>query len=95
MKRTLVLMCMAFALYTGYNMVFATEYVYKEHSITVGYGETLWDIAGRYTEKGEDVREVIHRISAANGLKSRIIYSGQVLRIPVRVEAQDAMMAKK
>ncbi|MDO4178110.1 MAG: LysM peptidoglycan-binding domain-containing protein [Phascolarctobacterium sp.] len=95
MKKALVLLGITLVLYTGYNMVFATEYVYKEHTITVTSGETLWDIAGRYAEKDEDVREVIHRISSANNLKSRVIYSGQVLKVPVRVEAQDAMLATK
>ena len=80
MKRFLTIICCACLLYAGYSAVFADEPVYKEYTVTVADGETLWDIAGRHTEEREDVREVIFRIAQANKLKSKTIYPGQVLK---------------
>ena len=65
--------------------MFADEPVYKEYTVTVAEGETLWEIAGRHTEAREDVREVIFRIEQANKLNSKHIYPGQVLKVPLRV----------
>ena len=56
MKKFLSIICCACFLYAGYSAVFADEPVYKEYTVTVAEGETLWEIAGRHTEAREDVR---------------------------------------
>lgn len=78
-----------------YSAVFADEPVYKEYTVTVAEGETLWEIAGRHTEAREDVREVIFRIEQANKLNSKHIYPGQVLRVPLRVHDNGLMVAER
>ena len=95
MKKFLSIICCACFLYAGYSAVFADEPVYKEYTVTVAEGETLWEIAGRHTEAREDVREVIFRIEQANKLNSKRIYPGQVLRVPLRVHDDGLMVAEK
>ncbi|MFH1105548.1 MAG: LysM peptidoglycan-binding domain-containing protein [Actinomycetota bacterium] len=56
-------------------------------SHTVRSGDTLWDIAASYTPAGDDVRDVIVDIKAANELDSSVIVPGQVLVIPVAMPA--------
>lgn len=46
MKKFLSIICCACFLYAGYSAVFADEPVYKEYTVTVAEGETLWEIAG-------------------------------------------------
>lgn len=94
MKRFLTIICCACLIYAGYSAVFADKPVYKEYTVTVADGETLWDIAGRHTEEREDVREVIFRIAQANKLKSKTIYPGQVLKVPLRVHDSGLMVAE-
>ena len=50
MKKFLSIICCACFFYAGYSAVFADEPVYKEYTVTVAEGETLWEIAGRHTE---------------------------------------------
>lgn len=95
MKKFLSIICCACFLYAGYSAVFADEPVYKEYTVTVAEGETLWEIAGRHTEAREDVREVIFRIEQANKLNSKHIYPGQVLRVPLRVYDNRLMVAER
>lgn len=95
MKKFLSIICCACFLYAGYSAVFADEPVYKEYTVTVAEGETLWEIAGRHTEAREDVREVIFRIEQANKLNSKHIYRGQVLRVPLRVHDDGLMVAER
>lgn len=52
-----------------------------EHTVVVG--DTLWDIAAVYTDPGDDVRDTIHDIKAANGMPDSIVRTGQVLVIPL------------
>ncbi|MBQ7317577.1 MAG: LysM peptidoglycan-binding domain-containing protein [Phascolarctobacterium sp.] len=78
------------------NMVFADEPVYYNQKVTVHSGDTMWSIAHRWSDDKEDVREVMHRICEANNLKSKHIYPGQVLTIPVKAVTQnDFMLAGK
>jgi LysM repeat protein len=49
--------------------------------ITVGTGDTLWDIAAEAAEDGR-VREMISRIEQLNALESTSLAAGQQLRIP-------------
>lgn len=95
MKKFLSIICCACFLYAGYSAVFADEPVYKEYTVTVAEGETLWEIAGRHTEAREDVREVIFRIEQANKLNSKHIYLGQVLKVPLRVHDDGLMVAER
>ena len=95
MKKFLSIICCACFLYTGFSAVFADEPVYKEYMVTVAEGETLWEIAGRHTEAREDVREVIYRIEQANKLKTKHIYPGQVLKVPLRVHDNGLMVAER
>ncbi len=96
MKKILAILCVGFALYTGFNMVFAEEPVYYTQTITVHSGDTMWAIANRWSDDREDVRQVIHRICKANNLKSKHVYPGQVLKIPVKAVTQnDFMLAGK
>ena len=84
MKKIIAIMCLSVTLYAGYNMVFTEEYVYKNNIVTVGKGETLWEIAERYREEDEDIRDVIDRICDANDITQCIIYPGQDLYVPIR-----------
>lgn len=95
MKRILFVLAFACMAYGVYGSVFAEEPVYRNYSVTVAQGDTLWDIAWRHTENKEDVREVMHRISQANSLKSKHIYPGQVLQVPLRVQDSGLMVATK
>lgn len=95
MKKFLSIICCACFLYAGYSAVFADEPVYKEYTVTVAEGETLWEIAGRHTEAREDVREVIFRIEQANKLNPKHIYPGQVLKVPLRVQDNGLMVAER
>lgn len=47
----------------------------------VGYGETLWSIAG-YVAPGEDRTATIEQIGSLNSLKGTELQPGQVLYVP-------------
>lgn len=95
MKNILMAALFAFVVYAGYSVVFADEPVYKNRVVIVNSGDTLWDIAGSCTGKGEDIREVMFRISEANGLKNKHIYPGQALNVPVLVENSGLYLAER
>lgn len=96
MKKILAVMCFSLALYTGLNMAFADEPAYRYQNVTVCSGDTMWDIASRWSDDKEDVRQVVYRICEANGLSSKHVYPGQVLKVPVRVDSNmDIMLAAK
>lgn len=95
MKNVLTAVLFACVLYTGYSIAFADEPVYTNHIVIVSSGDTLWDIAGRNTTAGEDVREVMFRIAEANGLHNKHIYPGQALRVPLRSVDEGLYLAKR
>ena len=51
-------------------------------SYEVEAGDTLWDIAAKVTEPGDDVRATVSDIKRRNGLGSSLIVPGQVLLVP-------------
>jgi len=51
-------------------------------TIDVIAGDTLWSIAQTYKPASQDTREYVLRLKKANGLKSPLLYEGQVLLLP-------------
>lgn len=49
---------------------------------TVVVGETLWQIAGEYSEPGQDVREVVDELMDLNSLATSDLRAGQELLVP-------------
>lgn len=45
-------------------------------------GDTLWGIAERIAEPGEDIRAVIHDLRQTNDLPNSVIVVGQTLLVP-------------
>ena len=61
-----------------------SAFLHKQQ-VTVYTGDSLWSIASRHTEDGEDVRNVIERIIDANKLdRKAALQPGQKLIIPVQ-----------
>lgn len=91
MKKMLLalLVCLTiFSCYGVINMEASTLPMHKEQ-VTVHKGDSLWAIAGRWTEKDEDVREVIYRIEQENKMTdSDILQPGQKIIVPVRAERE-------
>lgn len=48
----------------------------------VAQGDSLWRIASRHVDSGEDVRPMVDRIMELSGLSSSSLVPGQVLRLP-------------
>ncbi|NYG54931.1 LysM peptidoglycan-binding domain-containing protein [Nocardioides perillae] len=51
--------------------------------ITVGTGDTLWEIASERAATGSDIREVMVQIERLNALESAALDAGQRLRVPL------------
>ncbi|MCC2684238.1 MAG: LysM protein [Paenibacillaceae bacterium] len=52
------------------------------HTVYVGQGDTLWEIASQYKSDSQDIREYIYSIKKANHLTSSALQEGQTLRLP-------------
>ncbi|MDY2638039.1 MAG: LysM peptidoglycan-binding domain-containing protein [Phascolarctobacterium sp.] len=95
MKGILYATAFACAIYAGAGDLFAATPVYRDYSVTVAQGDTLWDIACRHAEAKEDVRLVMERITKANHLDAGRIYPGQVIKVPLRMQESGLMIATK
>ncbi|MCT4618765.1 MAG: LysM peptidoglycan-binding domain-containing protein [Marinisporobacter sp.] len=46
-------------------------------------GDTIWDLAKKFTPKEKDIRKTIYEISSINNLDTLDIYPGQIIKIPI------------
>ncbi|WP_371370986.1 LysM peptidoglycan-binding domain-containing protein [Sporomusa aerivorans] len=54
-------------------------------TVYVKPGDTVWQIAAKYTTDKDDIRELIYEIRQINKLDNNAkVYSGQILKVPVR-----------
>ncbi|NLV35149.1 MAG: LysM peptidoglycan-binding domain-containing protein [Clostridiaceae bacterium] len=51
-------------------------------TVVVERGDTLWDLAKQYNDKG-DLRQYIKKIEEANHINDSMIYEGDVLKMPM------------
>lgn len=54
----------------------------KYIEIQIKRGDTIWELAKKFTPNGKDIRKTIYEISLINNLDSLDIYPGQVIKIP-------------
>ena len=55
----------------------------KTVAVTVGYGDTIWDLAENYGNDKTDIREAVYNIKKLNNLNDSQIHEGQVLEVPI------------
>ena len=78
MKGILYAIALACAIYAGAGDLFAATPVYRDYSVTVAQGDTLWDIACRFYGDGTKWRA----IAAKNGVPDpRKLQVGKVLTL--------------
>lgn len=78
---TILLLFIILILFSGTVTVTARYKSPEYRSVSVRPGDTLWEIAERYSINS-DIREYIYNIKKINGLDSATIYPGQKLYIP-------------
>lgn len=83
-----------FSCYGVLSMEASTANMHKE-TVTIHNGDTLWHVASKWANEGEDVREVIYRIEQENKLSGKdYLQPGQTIVVPVR-NATVGMVARK
>ena len=96
MKKFMLIIIMCLTVYFGHGIINmeASDVPMHRQQVIVHSGDTLWAIASRWTEKNEDVREVLYRIQQENTLKgTAFLQPGQKIIVPVR--ASNEMLAQK
>ncbi|WP_308634344.1 LysM peptidoglycan-binding domain-containing protein [Paenibacillus silvisoli] len=66
------------------NSEYPAEATASERIVVVGAGDTLWNIASRIREEGEDIRKVVYSIKKRNNLTSSSLQAGQSLIVPAQ-----------
>ena len=51
--------------------------------IRIQSGDTLWDIAGRYTDNSQDIRSAIHEICQINDISASELYAGMTIKVRI------------
>ena len=54
----------------------------ETESVVVSPGETLWEIADRFSPESVDLRVVVQELVELNRLESKVLRPGQVLQLP-------------
>ena len=60
------------------------EFPLEYQDLAILKGDTLWDIAKEITDETEDIRKVIRHIKKINNMETSEIFTGQVIKIPIR-----------
>jgi hypothetical protein len=77
----LLIVAFGFSLASANSVAQSHATVYEV--VYVQTGDTVWDIAGRFANNRQDVREVVMAIRQANRLNHNAeVYAGQALKVP-------------
>ena len=52
-------------------------------SVIVRSGDTLWDIASKYSGPSKDVRNLVKEMCTLNDVNPGNIYPGQIIKVPI------------
>lgn len=76
-------------IFIGLGIAFRPVYVeagsteVKYETVMVESGDTLWDIANRYSDKTTDLRKFIYEITKLNNINGSELIPGQEIKIPL------------
>lgn len=90
MRKIMMFLVLSIAIYMGYGMVaMEASTAWNHQQVVVHRGDTLWAIANRWTEDGEDIRVVVQRICEANNIANNsYLLPGQRLLVPIRANTE-------
>jgi len=87
MRKTILIMSLVLVILaiTPLAISFAFNDTTTYTTVYVKPGDTVWQIASKYTTDKDDVREVVFEIRKINKLDNNAsVYPGQILKVPVR-----------
>lgn len=96
MKKIIMIITMCLTIYLGQGIINmeASTAAMQEQLVVVHTGDTLWNIASRWADDNEDVREVLYRIQQKNKLSGKaFLQPGQRLIVPIK--AGNEMLATR
>lgn len=85
---TVLMVCLALTTVSGivYNVISVNSL--PKQVVVVRSGDTLWTIASRWAEEGEDVRTMVYRIQRVNDMEGNKLQPGQKILVPARTHGQ-------
>jgi len=87
MRKTILVMSLALVILALAPLAISRAFVDNTtyDTVYVKPGDTVWQIAAKYTTAKDDVREVIYEIRKINKLDNNAhLYPGQALKVPIR-----------
>lgn len=76
-----ILIILVSSIYSVFNKVEGFENI-EYFEVYVDYGDTVWDIAKKYSPKNKDIRKTIFEISQINNINNYDIYPGMIIKVP-------------
>ncbi len=52
-------------------------------TVEIVYGDTLWDIAGRYMPSDMDRQEAVYKLCKINDINASQLYAGMTIQVPI------------
>ena len=83
-KKVLAVLLVWFVLLTGVGVLSGDGLVYEDTDIvTVGSGDTVWDIATSINDGSYNTQELVYEIRQLNELESVVLSIGQEIKVPI------------
>lgn len=64
------------------KVIYSQNYI-NTRTVVASAGDSLWNIASKYKNQNEDIREFINEIQELNFLNTSEIIEGQEIKIPI------------
>lgn len=79
----LIVLCFTITVHAFYTHAIKKVNEVSYIEIPIKSGDTLWELAKKFSSKEKDVRKAIDKIRYINHLNTLDLYPGQIIKIPI------------